>query len=221
MCVACPKPEECSLQAFKGADCWSYISEDQVRNYVCRHLEVSSKHYMSKEDASYWALMAEIHEETETYQERMAYLRSLEAAQKSRLQASSKAIGARPASDRRPVSPPGSAGARPPQRSRSPRREGSLSSEIRDLTAAMTDVVKMQLHLAKAGAPAGPSSASSSAPELSLRPSEPMVQVPVSSLRLLASSLGQIRDCVERLTVLTPVIVNAQAAMEQLAAQGR
>ena len=77
----------------------------------------------------------------------------------------------------------------------------------------------MQLQTAKAAA-AEPIAAPARA-ELRLQSAEPMVSVPASSLRLLASSLGQIRECVERLAVLTPVIVNAQAAMEQLATQGR
>ena len=213
MCAACPKPEECTKTAFKGADCWSYESEDKVRNYVRRHLEVSAKHYASPEDAVYWASMADIREEFETYEERVQYGRALAAANAAKTRTLvPKTAGARPCRPMSPDQPP------PRGRSRSPPPRGHLSMEIRELTKSVHDVVKMQIQLAKTAIPNPPASSSGpSAPELALRPAEPMVQVPASSLRLLASSLNQIRECVERLTVLTPVIVNAQAAMEQLA----
>ena len=45
---------------------------------------------------------------------------------------------------------------------------------------------------------------------------EQTVAVPVSSLRLLASSLGEVREHVEKLTVLLPVIASAENAMRSL-----
>ena len=128
-------------------------------------------------------------------------------------------------------------------RSRSPRGssgargstdDGSLSiSDIRNLTPAVKDMVKMRVQAAKAATTVTPTPSAAPGREPRLqKTTEPMVQVPASSLRLLASSLGQIRECVERRAAqaameqaamerLTPVIVTAQAAMEQLANQGR
>ena len=66
------------------------------------------------------------------------------------------------------------------------------------------------------GAPSG-SSASRDGNIISLAPiNEEMVEVPVSSLRLLANSLGQVREHVEKLTVLLPVIQHAENAMRSL-----
>ena len=184
---------------------------DKVRNYVRRHLQVSSKHYLSNQEAIELAMTCEIITLEEPFHERDQYRKSL--APSANLKPKAKA--------RCPQSPR--------RNSRSPRRGdsaargsdaselGQLSGDIRHLTATMGDLVRMQV--AQSRSPPQPSSAP--ARDLRMQTSEAMVAVPASSLRLLASSLGQIRECVERLTVLTPVLANAQAAMEHLSAQGR
>ena len=76
----CPCEEECSKNSWAGAHCWSYEGPHKVRNYVCRHLKVSSRHYKPDDEAKLLAQYVNIREDVETFNEREEYRRAIAAA---------------------------------------------------------------------------------------------------------------------------------------------
>ena len=236
----CPCEDECSKNAWSHGSCWSYEGPHKVRNYVCRHLVISSKHYKSTEDAKLLCQYTTIREEVETFADRESYRKGLAAAAAQKRSSVSATPG------RLPSTPPQGHEVRREERreerredrredrrerSRSRRRrdrgdDGGVSADVRELTRAVGDLVTTMVR------PPAPSTASSSAAPSQV-PNMPQalpggvitvpnqnVMVPAHSLRLLAASLSEIRHSVEKLTVILPVITSAQQAMESLANGG-
>ena len=228
----CPCEDECSKNAWSHGSCWSYEGPHKVRNYVCRHLVISSKHYKSTEDAKLLCQYTTIREEVETFADRESYRKGLAAAAAQKRSSVSATPG------RVPSTPPQGHEVRREERreerrerSRSRRRrdrgdDGGVSADVRELTRAVGDLVTTMVR------PPAPSTASSSAAPSQV-PNMPQalpggvitvpnqnVMVPAHSLRLLAASLSEIRHSVEKLTVILPVITSAQQAMESLASGG-
>ena len=225
----CPCEEECSKSAWSNGCCWSYEGPHKVRNYVCRHLVISSKHYKSAEDAKLMAQYTTIREESEHFCDRESYRQGLAAAAAQKDKRSSVSV----VPGRLPSTPPQGRREerheehrerRERSRSRRGRRsdEGhASSSDVRDLTRAVGDLVTTMVR-PPAPSTAGPSAASHMPQSLvgAIQVPQQHVMVPAHSLRLLAASLGEIRQAVEKLTVILPVIVSAQQAMESLANGG-
>ena len=72
----CPLAHECAdskNNIFKGANVWSYESEQKCRNYLAHHLHCSGKHQHSKEGAMELAMGARVDMEQELFSERQEY----------------------------------------------------------------------------------------------------------------------------------------------------
>ena len=75
----CPCYRDCSTQAFKKVGAWSFVSADEAKQCVKRHLMLSSNHNLSADDAD--AVLDEVDAGfyEETYKDREEYRKHIEA----------------------------------------------------------------------------------------------------------------------------------------------
>ena len=76
---ACPCYEKCSALAWKKVWAWSYEGEAEVKQYVKRHLMISGNHNLSADDADAVLDEVDVGFYEETYKDREAYRKHIEA----------------------------------------------------------------------------------------------------------------------------------------------
>lgn len=76
---ACPCYEKCSALAWKKVWAWSYEGEAEVKQYVKRHLMISSNHNLSADDADAVLDEVDVGFYEETYKDREEYRKHVES----------------------------------------------------------------------------------------------------------------------------------------------
>ena len=72
-CKTCPREQDCNAASLKDSCLFSYISEASVRQYISLHLQHSSKHLVTEEEAQACADVADVQTMTETAEQRDEY----------------------------------------------------------------------------------------------------------------------------------------------------
>jgi len=232
--LECPRICECSKEAFKRGHVWSYESAEKCRSYLAWHLHKSSKHYLDRDEAVGEAYVADVQETIETQSDRQQQREEYKDEQVK--QQAKVASHREQRAHRVPATP----------RSRSPRRIGAAGSKgngrmpigasassattpvqtevsemakaVKDAAKSMQEVANMQQQLLQ-NSPADKGAASSSS-ALARTPGRVLmvdkIEVPINHLNVLHQSLKEVRDAMNKLVCLMPVLDASERAIAQL-----
>ena len=235
-CLKCPLEEDCSASSWKNAKAWSYQGEWEVRCYVYRHLTTSSKHSMNATKAQTVASDIIVETEEDTYEDR-ELCRSPPQPPAPTKEAPHGSGGAGILAPLQPKGPPG-------KRARYGNRDwdsghgssgwhsggggggGGSSSDTFELVMAaraMQDTAKevrdALLQQRQQASPAPADSHGNDVLTLSrtgeVVVTQETVPVPLSSLRLMHSSVRSVRKSAEEMAVMIPVLSAAEHALQQ------
>jgi hypothetical protein len=216
----CPSPITCR---FQNAKAWSFISEGKARAYLARHLVMSSYHSLKPEDAAIMANVSgiEVHEYMQTAEDREGGKKTLKPRDRSRspmrrapvLGASSSGGGEGGAA----------IGARAPEQPTPAKDLANAAANLASLTANLDKVAERMIQSVPPpqdtmGQPAFralplPLMGASSSSGIESALGTQRVEIPVGALKLLMHSIRTVRQHIEQLQVMVPVLQAAEAAL--------
>lgn len=233
--LECPRFSKCSKDAFKRGNVWSYESAEKCRSYLAWHLVKSSKHFLERDEALQEVYCTEVSETIETHADRVQQ----RADQKDELaKQQAKEMSREREREAQRVN-------RKPARSRSPRRGGDakgggrmslgvpigasaacaaapvhaevseMAKAVKDAAKSMQEVANMQQQLMQNSGDGGSSSSTALSKHRAFVIAD-KVEVPIHHLNVLHQSLKEVRDAMNKLVCLMPVLDASERAIAQL-----